>query len=49
MKGQKGSSRAVKLWGGQSVRFLENDAKCNANLAMKGIKSTSKDSELLVL
>ena len=35
--------------GGQSVRFLENNANCNARLALKGIKFTSKRSGLIVL
>lgn len=34
--------------GGQSVRFLENNAKCNARLALKDVKYTSESSELLV-
>ena len=34
---------------GQSVRFLENNAKCNAKSALKCIKYTNKSSELLVL
>ena len=44
---KKRNSRAVKLLGGQSVRFLENNAKCNARLALKGVKYTSESSELL--
>ena len=33
--------------GGQSVRFLENNAFSNANLALKGVKFTSESSGLI--
>lgn len=34
---------------GQSVHFLENNGDCNARLALKAVKFTSKSSGLIVL
>ena len=34
---------------GQSVHFLENNANCNARLALKGVNFTNKSSGLIVL
>jgi hypothetical protein len=48
-RGQKGNSRAVKLWGRQNARFLENNVNYDASLYVGAGIFSFEGSELLVL